>query len=222
MASTLTVLHINKQYLTSLPDQQHAAQFAKDIIDSDSLPLEQLIQQKDKVERQVSAASNTREVVNILQLETSRLDSKLEEAHNSLRDYQASLSLLSDSQKSLSTSIKQLVTAAQPPSLLQDLEVLQAKLIELQRVRDYVSVIHHALQLSELSVQSIRDSLPADGPPKTLNASILEPFSQLQTFISSVRDAVNPIRSDCNFSLSPFLSELQRRTWVQLRELLSE
>jgi ATP-dependent phosphoenolpyruvate carboxykinase len=88
-------------------------------------------------------------------------------------------------------------------------------------VREYVAVIHHALQLSEESVKSVQGCLQTT-KPVPLSAATIQGFSKLQTFIVSVRNLLNPIRAEGSLAILPFLEELQERTWERLRSLLSE
>ncbi|KAF8506878.1 TIP-1 family-domain-containing protein, partial [Russula emetica] len=104
----------------------------------------------------------------------------------------------------------------EPPTLLEDLEAMHRNLREQESVKAYVQVIHRALQLSESAAAEI-------SPDHPINVS---KYHTLRGFVSAVKQGCStPGRGagEANVSLRlvSFLEETQRRTWLNMRAVLS-
>ncbi|KAK0198491.1 TIP-1 family-domain-containing protein [Armillaria mellea] len=125
---------------------------------------------------------------------------------------------LADELASLSQDlISSLSDVNRSPTLLEDIETLHRDLKELQSVKEYVQIIEHALNLSELAVQQISASSSVS------NDSVTR-FRTLRAFVTSVTNACSGIQTQKNGSrlgLVAFLKRLQETTWSRMKAILS-
>jgi hypothetical protein len=122
----------------------------------------------------------------------------------------------------------------EPPTLLEDLEAMHRNLREQESVKAYVQVIHRALQLrcaqrfsrsSAISNPLASESAAAEiSPGHPINVS---KYHTLRGFVSAVKQGCSPPGSDAgeanvSLRLVSFLEETQRRTWLDMRAVLSK
>ncbi|KAI0281623.1 TIP-1 family-domain-containing protein [Russula aff. rugulosa BPL654] len=108
----------------------------------------------------------------------------------------------------------------EPPTLLEDLEAMHRNLREQESIKAYVQVIHRALQLSESAAAEIS----SDRSDHPINVS---KYHTLRGFVSAVKQGCSPPGSDAgeanvSLRLVSFLEETQRRTWLNMRAVLSK
>ncbi|KAH7104497.1 TIP-1 family-domain-containing protein [Auriculariales sp. MPI-PUGE-AT-0066] len=102
------------------------------------------------------------------------------------------------------------------PTLLEELETLQRKLAELEHVRDYIRVVHHALGLCEKAETEMRESkvhLSKSHP------AILQ-YKTLQAFVLDVQRACEAA-DDGSLAIVGFLQSVQRKTWSAIQDVLA-
>ncbi|KAI0304653.1 TIP-1 family-domain-containing protein [Russula brevipes] len=104
----------------------------------------------------------------------------------------------------------------EPPTLLEDLEAMHRSLREQESIKAYVQVIHRALQLSEAATAEI-------SPDRPITVS---KYRSLQALVSAVKQGCSPTsdilgEADVSLRLVSFLEETQRRTWSNMRAILS-
>ncbi|TFY78757.1 hypothetical protein EWM64_g5257 [Hericium alpestre] len=101
------------------------------------------------------------------------------------------------------------------PTLLEDVETMHRNLKELESIKVYVQIIHHALQLREAAIAQVQSSHPID----------VSPYQALQSFVSSVSKTCSKVPETTGQTSSvrivAFLSELATRTWADMRAALS-
>jgi hypothetical protein len=122
----------------------------------------------------------------------------------------------------------------EPPTLLEDLEAMHRDLREQESVKAYVQAIHRALQLrcaQRFSRPStVSNSLPSESaaaeisPGHQINVS---KYHALRGFVSAVKQGCSPPGSgggeaNVPLRLVSFLEETQRRTWSNMRAVLSK
>ena len=119
------------------------------------------------------------------------------------------------------------------PTLLGDLEAMHRNLREQESVKAYVQVIHRALQLrcvstflppGNLKFASSETATAEINPGHPITVS---KYRSLQAFISAVKQGCSSQCSgadEANSSLRlvSFLEETQRRTWLNMRAVLSK
>ncbi|KAK0456418.1 TIP-1 family-domain-containing protein [Armillaria borealis] len=160
-------------------------------------------QRRDELEARL-ALSKSR--INILIAETQ----VLAESH---RHCAQELSLerhsLADELASLSQDlVSSLSDANRSPTILEDIETLHRNLKELKSVKEYVQIIEHALNLSELAVQQISASSSVS------NDSVTQ-FRTLRAFVA------NSEKNGGRLGLVAFLERLQETTWSRMKAILS-
>lgn len=125
---------------------------------------------------------------------------------------------LADELASLSQDlVSSLSDVNRSPTLLEDIETLHRNLKELKSVKEYVQIIEHALNLSELAVQQISASSSVS------NDSVTQ-FRTLRAFVANVSDMCSGIQSEKNggrLGLVAFLERLQETTWSRMKAILS-
>lgn len=102
------------------------------------------------------------------------------------------------------------------PTLLEELETLHRKLRELESVREYVGVVHHALGLSENAVTAMRETKAS----LTEAHPAIEHYKALQAFVISLRDTCSAVEGGSVFLLS-FLESVQSKAWAGIKEVLT-
>ncbi|KAI9511767.1 TIP-1 family-domain-containing protein [Russula earlei] len=102
------------------------------------------------------------------------------------------------------------------PTLLEDLEAMHRSLREQESIRAYVQVVQRALQLSEAAKAEIT-------PHRAITVS---KYRSLQAFVSAVKHGCAPSSDvlgevDKPLRLVSFLEEIQKRTWLNMKAVLS-
>nr|GAT43660.1 predicted protein [Mycena chlorophos] len=106
------------------------------------------------------------------------------------------------------------------PTLLEDIETLHRNLKELESVKGYVQVIHHALKLSEAACNQVRASL-ATAP---LSQSSVTEYQALQQFVDNVAAAVSDVEDGTGkqtLNLVTFLEKIRDKCWADIKGALS-
>ncbi|KAF7306558.1 hypothetical protein MIND_00447100 [Mycena indigotica] len=106
------------------------------------------------------------------------------------------------------------------PTLLEDIETLHRNLKELESVKGYVQVIHHALKLSESACQQVRDISATD----TLSQSSVTEYQALQQFVLKVSTAVSGVEDvvgNQTLHLLTFLEKIRDKCWADIKGVLS-
>ncbi|KZV95590.1 hypothetical protein EXIGLDRAFT_671991 [Exidia glandulosa HHB12029] len=101
------------------------------------------------------------------------------------------------------------------PTLMEELETLQRTLHELESVRDYVGVIHHALGLSESAIKEMREAKK----PLSPTHPAIEQYKTLQAFVSSVQETCVNVEGG-SVTLVSLLESVQRKTWAGIKDVL--
>ncbi|KAF8592034.1 hypothetical protein K439DRAFT_1650556 [Ramaria rubella] len=119
------------------------------------------------------------------------------------------------------------------PTLLEELESLHRSLKELESVRGYISIIEHALRLSEAAVDEVRGTL-SSSEGQTFSFSCLKQYRLLQSFVITVSsrcvEVENPPQiqpfSSTTYGEQPlkfvsFLFKVRDRTWSDIKHVLT-
>jgi hypothetical protein len=122
----------------------------------------------------------------------------------------------------------------EPPTLLEDLEAMHRSLREQESVRAYVQVIHRALQLrcavpfarpsGHLKLFLSEAATAEISPDRPITVS---KYRSLQALVSAVKQGCSPTsdilgEADVSLRLVSFLEETQKRTWSNMRAVLSK
>ncbi|CAK5280068.1 unnamed protein product, partial [Mycena citricolor] len=105
-------------------------------------------------------------------------------------------------------------------TLLEDIETLHRNLQELESVRGYVQVIHHALQLSDAACEQIRSGSAAT----LITMSSVSQYQALQDFVANVSGACSNIEDGSTkqkLHLVIFLEKIRDKCWLDMKGLIS-
>ncbi|KAA1468489.1 hypothetical protein DENSPDRAFT_833787 [Dentipellis sp. KUC8613] len=102
------------------------------------------------------------------------------------------------------------------PTLLEDIETMHRNLKELESIKVYVQIVHHALRLSESAVVEVQSS-------QEVNVS---EYQALQAFVASVSKACSKVpevtgQTNAGLRIVAFIEEIKERTWSNMKAALS-
>ncbi|TFK76768.1 hypothetical protein BDN72DRAFT_806866 [Pluteus cervinus] len=103
------------------------------------------------------------------------------------------------------------------PTLLEDIETIHRNLKELESVKGFLQVLEHALKLSELACQQVRD---ASG----ISLSTLQGYQSLQSFVTKVSDSCSTVEDGSGkqtLHLVNFLTRVEEKSWMSIKAILS-
>ncbi|KAH8120467.1 TIP-1 family-domain-containing protein [Phellopilus nigrolimitatus] len=215
------------QTLLQPPDQAASVQHAISYLNS-SFPTLREASSGSALQLSIDTTKSASDDYNA-QLASSRtgIDKLIQSTRNSTKEHIVNAQELSLLRHSLADELtglsEELESVTSPgvsePSLLEEIETLHRNLKELQSVKEYVQVIHRALQLSEDSVKNLQQASPSS--PIT-EASVAD-YVLLQELVTSIQRACTQVQSDTgqDLKLLSFLKDLLDKTWIRIKDVLS-